>query len=173
MKEVELMTLNSIYYLKLSFSWLWIQLLDFRIAQLYITAFIPAVPVSCSPTFMCKFNSLSEMSSETAPSDLNIKSFYLFFSHRRCFYTGFRCLICRTRCPYVLYTALLYPGIKTCHLHWQNSISDVKGKSGTHSHHVLFVYSGYNTATDVHCCLGKYSKCADKLHLSLLAGSGC
>ena len=40
------------------------------------------------------------------------------------------------------------------------------------SHHLVFVYSGYNIATNVHCCFGKHSKLADKLRPPPLAGSG-
>ena len=40
------------------------------------------------------------------------------------------------------------------------------------SHHLVFVYSGYNIATNVRCCFGKHSKLADKLRPPPLAGSG-
>ena len=40
------------------------------------------------------------------------------------------------------------------------------------SYQLVFVFSGYNSATNVRCCFGKHSKRGDELHLSLLAGSG-
>lgn len=82
---------------------------DFRIAQLYITAYFPAVPVSESPTFICKFHTFSVMQREANPSNLNQDD--LILSLRLYLYTSFFCIICKTR---FLFCSLLSYLIELC-----------------------------------------------------------